>query len=125
MKLVRATLGDGVDLSSTAPVLGRVGVGLHLELLNFIDRRNSGDGIKVGRSVDGAVEKEIGVLSAGAADRVLVTHATADVADLLKCRITIFGKSDTGAQRGKIEEAAPIQGQVHYTLVINHLPDGT
>src|SRR5438132_12285091 len=125
MKLVGAALGDGVDLSGAAAVFRRVRIRLDLEFLDFVHRGNSGDGIEVGRSIDGAVEKEISVLSAGAADRVLVTHATADIADLLKCRISIFRKSDTGAQRGEIEEAAPIQGQVDYTLVINHLPDCT
>ena len=55
MKFVGASLGDSVDLNGAAAVLGGVGIRLHLELLNFVDRGNSGDGIEVGRSIHSAI----------------------------------------------------------------------
>ena len=84
MKLVRAALGDGVDLGGAATVFGCVGIGLDLELLDFVNRGNGCDSIEVGGSIDSAVEKEIGVLSAGTTRGVLVTHAPAHIADFLK-----------------------------------------
>src|SRR6266568_1550065 len=84
MKFVGSSLGDGVDLSGTATVFSGVGIGLNFELLDFVDRRNGRDGIEIGRSVDRAVEKKIGVLGACAAHGVLILHTTTDVADFLK-----------------------------------------
>ena len=109
MKLVGATFRYRIDLSGAAAVLRSVGIGLDLELLDFVDGRNGGDSIEIGRSIDGAVEKEIGVLSAGPAHGVLVSHAPADVADFLKCSIAVFCKGNTWPQCGEIEEASAIQ----------------
>src|SRR2546427_6574085 len=84
MELVRAALSHSVDLSSATAVLGSVGVGLDFELLDFVYGGNSCDGIEVRRSVDRPVEKEIGVLSTGAADRVLAVHPATNVANFLE-----------------------------------------
>src|SRR2546422_3116549 len=55
MKAVGARLGGGIDLGSSSPELRRVRVGLDLEFLNFVDRRNSGKGIEIRLGVGGPV----------------------------------------------------------------------
>src|SRR5437667_4787962 len=123
VKLVCAALGDGVDLSGATAILRGVGVGLDLELLDFVYGGNGGDGIEVGRSVDGAIQEEIGVLRARAAHGILIADAAADIANLLKCCIAVLGEGDAWAERSEIQEAAPIQRQIRDASVIDDLSD--
>src|SRR5215472_1217972 len=55
VEFVGAALGDSIDLSRAATVLRGVRIRLHLELLNLVYRRNSGNGVEIGRSVHGPI----------------------------------------------------------------------
>src|SRR5216684_3451185 len=81
MELVRAAFGDRVDLRGTPAVFRGIGIRLNLEFLNFIDGGNGCYGVEVWRGIGRAIQKEIRVLSARSAYRILVSHTTADIAN--------------------------------------------
>src|SRR5690349_12228710 len=63
VKSIGAALGDGIQLRSASAKLGRVGIGLHLKFLNFVNGGHRSKRIEVGRSVGSAVQKKIRILS--------------------------------------------------------------
>ena len=87
---------DVVLFRGAATVLRGVRIRLHLELLDFVHRRNSGNGVEIGRSVHGPIQQEVRILSASATDGVLVGHSAADVADFLECGVAVLCEGDTG-----------------------------
>ena len=59
MEVAGAGFLDGIDHVSHAPaILRRVGVGLNLELLQFIDRGHVDDAVPIARAIPMAIEEE-------------------------------------------------------------------
>src|SRR5262249_14326363 len=84
VKAVGARVSRGGHLRRTTAEFGRVGVLLHLKLLDFIDGGCGSESVEVGLRVGGAVQEEVGVLSPCSSQRVLVARPAPYFAHLLE-----------------------------------------
>src|SRR5262245_9963730 len=84
MEGVRPRLGGGVNLAGPTTKFSSVGIGLHFEFLNLIDRGHRRKGVEIRLYIGCSVEQKVRVLSASASNRILKILTAAHLADFLK-----------------------------------------
>ena len=117
MEVVRAGLADEVDLVGAEAVLGRVGGGLFLELLDGVDRQDRGRRAERGIDVGRAVDHEVVRRRPRSHDADRVAGALAHVA------LLAVGLDGARAQEQQLEEVAAIQRQLGDLLFGDGLAD--
>ena len=123
MILVAAGLGEHVDLGGVAPELGRVNAGLHLELLQRVDRGQDHVGVEVGVGILDAVQREVVEHDALSGHRDRLVGAVAALA-----RAGLAGGrrdgGDVGRERDQLQIVAAVERQFDDALVLDHGTDG-
>ena len=111
MKLVRARLGNHVYVRARASAeFGGRDIGLNLELLDGVDGGLHAVRLEEGFVVVHAVQRVVVVFAAKAADGNCRSRTLVD---------TGAGSDGAGHQGRQLREAAAIQRQLHYFLVID------
>ena len=121
--LVRAGLGQHVDLGGLAAELGRIDAGLHLEFLQRVDRRHDHEGVEIRVGVLDAIERVVVEVGALAGHRNGLGRADAAL-PRAGLPLTREAGRDVRRQRNQLQIVAPVQRQFHDALVLDDRADG-